>query len=82
LQVIEAQERHEKSPKKVTSHKARCGSLGVLLIYQILKIPTFLCPLKTIYTRNIKPKTLICFQINKFCEAQARVRQGQAKDGP
>ena len=33
LHVIEAQERHEKSPKKRTSREARCGSLGGLLIY-------------------------------------------------
>ena len=32
LHVIEAQERHEKSPKKVTSNHARCGSSGGLLI--------------------------------------------------
>ena len=31
--MIEAQERHEKSPKKVTSTHARCGSSGGLLIY-------------------------------------------------
>ena len=31
LHVIEAKERHEKSPKKATP-QARCGSLGGLLI--------------------------------------------------
>ena len=31
--MIEAQERHEKSPKKVISHMARCGSSGGLLIW-------------------------------------------------
>ena len=31
--MIEAQERLEKSPKKVTSRAARCGSSGGLLIY-------------------------------------------------
>ena len=35
LHVIEAQERHEKSPKKRTSREAKCGSLGGLLIYNI-----------------------------------------------
>ena len=33
--MIEAQERHEKSTKKKTSRKARCGSSGGLLIYNI-----------------------------------------------
>ena len=32
LHMIEAQERHEKSPKKMTSTHARCGSSGGLLI--------------------------------------------------
>ena len=31
--MIEAQERHEKSPKKMTSTHARCGSSGGLFIY-------------------------------------------------
>ena len=33
LHMIEAQDRHEKSPKKKTSRIARCGSSGGLLIY-------------------------------------------------
>ena len=32
LHIIEAQERHEKSPKKITSTHARCGYSGGLLI--------------------------------------------------
>ena len=38
--MIEAQERHEKSPKKKTSRTARCGSSGGLLIYFFLYLKT------------------------------------------
>ena len=36
--LIEAQERHKKSPKKRTSTQARCGSLGGLLIHSQMPI--------------------------------------------
>ena len=40
--MIEAQERHEKSPKKKTSHTGRCGSSGGILIYILFKCKYFL----------------------------------------
>ena len=39
--MIEAQERHDKSPKKVTSCTARCGSSGGLLIYSLARYLKF-----------------------------------------
>ena len=66
--MIEAQERHEKSPKKMTSTHARCDSLYVVFIFIVLYVLKGFRYFKEIYDYQgwvlvVNDNTIIQYQL-------------------